>query len=192
MHTIFSRVFWGFILVLFDFNFSTDAVSFDFIPDPIGYFLIFKGLSALLKNYQQAQIGVRISLLLIFLSIPSMFIDENVANETSQYWMSSWGWMYSDLLHVIHVTLVFYVFKVMVTIATQFEDNYLLNRTVNTMRWYIGINVVVLILSPFFKNIPVDIMFGMIFVLGIIAFVMEIIFLVLLRRFMKVNIDISG
>ena len=78
MYSGFTKLLWGFVF-LFDFRLN----GIDILPDPIGYLLIFLGMTSLMVFFKEF-INVRwIAFVLIFTSIPSVVQEQGIAINSS-------------------------------------------------------------------------------------------------------------
>lgn len=69
----FRKIFWGNILLLFDFRLQ----GFDILPDFIGYILITIGLSEILNMNYKFQTARLMSIILIFISLFDIYVPQN-------------------------------------------------------------------------------------------------------------------
>lgn len=149
MKSSFRKIFWGLMLILLEIH----IVAIDILPDPLGYFLVFSGVSALeMKNNLRDSNKVKtMSLVLLFISIPTIFV-QNTSNEVvSPY--SVWS-MYMTGLGILKLVLVFYLLRFMVTIAQERGVVELVKRTMKTGKEYITAMLIVMLIESFLVNLP--------------------------------------
>ncbi|MRH43793.1 hypothetical protein GH741_14035 [Aquibacillus halophilus] len=187
MKFAFKRLFWGFLLVLLEIH----ILVIDIFPDPVGYYLILSGLTWLIKDYPVGKKASNIAGFLIIFSIPTVFINQSNMNETiGQVDIFSGLSLYMVALELIKLVLVFYVFKFMLEIAQASADNNLYHRTLNTFKVYMIIMLVGHLLQAFTMNESGMVAF-MVFAL-IVMLAMEVVFLVLLSKFSKLDDDFTS
>ncbi|WP_404332507.1 hypothetical protein [Mesobacillus maritimus] len=97
--------------------------------------------------------------------------------------------IYLSLIGILNLVLAFYIFQLMVSIATKREDDYLLKRTTTTFRFYMVLMFLFTFLESFSINMTTSIMSGFILFSALIGLVMNILFLVLLSKFSKLPDD---
>ena len=184
MNQAFNRLFWGYLFVLFEIH----IIVIDILADPVGYYLIFSGITMLLKDFPIAHKARKLSFALIFLSIPSIFIQQNV--ETNQLqplsFLSGWS-LYTTVLDLLNIILVFYLFQLIMAIVHQHADDGLIRRSSKTFSLYLIVKLIATIASPFAMNLSGDELLWIVLVTIFVSFIMEIAFLVLLWSFRKVR-----
>ncbi|MCM3651395.1 hypothetical protein [Metabacillus litoralis] len=123
MNQAFNRIFWGYLFVLIEIH----IIVIDILADPVGYYLIFSGITMLLKNFPIAHKARKLSFALIFISIPSVFIQQNAGiNQLEQLsFLSGWS-LYMIVLDLVKLILVFYIFQLIMTIVHKHADDGLL------------------------------------------------------------------
>lgn len=186
MSEAFGKIFWGYLLVLFEIH----IFVIDILPEPVGYYLIFSGIRLLLQDFPVGKKATNIALALIFISIPTVFVQQNTGiDQLGQLpFLSGWP-LYMTVLGVIKLILVFYIFQLIMTIVQKHRDFYLVNRSTKTFYTYIIVMVLTLIVHSFSINFSMD-QFMVITVISIaVGFIMEIVFLVLLKRMRQINYE---
>ncbi|WP_449537642.1 hypothetical protein [Ferdinandcohnia sp. Marseille-Q9671] len=173
----FNRMFWGFIFILLDIH----ILVIDILPDPIGYYLI---LSSLRFVTPENRLGNRIKWLttgLIIISIPTIFVQQTVDHSPG---FSPW-WTYSSALGIGKLLLVFFLFQLIMEIVTSLEDIALIHRSSQTFSMYMWVMVIITFSDAFLINFSNDILIGYLFITLPLGILMEIMFLLLLRKLHK-------
>ncbi|HYK71965.1 MAG TPA: hypothetical protein VEV44_02375, partial [Pseudoneobacillus sp.] len=123
------------------------------------------------------------SLILIILSIPTIFIQNSSINEIELVNpLNVWS-IYMIFIGLCKLILVFFVFKLMLEIANENEDLNLIKRTTITFNIYIVVMLFNQIVQSFMMNMTRDILTALTLFMLISSFILEITFLVLLRKF---------
>lgn len=185
MNEGFSKLFWGFLLVLFEIHFFV----IDILPDPIGYLLIYSGNKYLVKEFPIDELANKasvFSIVLLVLSIPDMFIAQTTINQMGHalsYWTISF-----TVLSLLKIILVFYCFNIMLEIGNLKNLDELVIKSKNLFKIYMGFMITMHILSPFKMNFSSDSILIFSFFIMFCVFLLEILFLVYLRRYSKLTI----
>ncbi|MBM7571210.1 hypothetical protein [Aquibacillus albus] len=184
MRFAFTRIFWGFIFVLLEIH----IVVIDVLPDPIGYFLIYYGLTSLSKEFPSEKKASNLAMVLLFLSIPTVFVQQTNAGQSVQTFSLLSGWsIYAWIVSIANIVLVFFIFQLLVEIVRKYGDEALIIRTSRIFKAYILIMLVIEIFNPFSVNLSPDFMIGISILFVILPLVMQIIFLVLLWSYRKLD-----
>ena len=184
MNQAFNRLFWGYLFVLFEIH----IIVIDILADPVGYYFIFSGITMLFKDFLIAHKARKLSFSLIFLSIPSVFIQQNVGtNQLEQLPFLSGLSLYTTVLDLVNFILVFYIFQLIMTIVHQHVDGELIRRSSRTFSLYIIVKLLATIASPFAMNLSGDGLLWIVLITIFISFIIEIVFLVLLWSLRKVR-----
>ncbi|MDX5474039.1 MAG: hypothetical protein LPK00_00760 [Bacillaceae bacterium] len=179
----FKKLFWGFLLVFLEIH-----IVIDILPDPIGYFMIFSALVLLLKIIPDSKAGKhakRWAQALIILSIPTFFISQNEINQLGNI-PNLWG-SYTFFLGLLKIVLMFYVFQLMIQLASHVRADQLQNKTNSFMKVYLVSIIFISFLETFSINMISDIFTGIMVFSIVILLILEIYFLVLLWRFSKIR-----
>lgn len=186
MSEAFNKIFWGYLLILIEIHF----LVIDIFPDLLGYYLIFSGISILLNDFPIGNKAKNIALALIFISIPTVFIEQNTgADQLGQLpFLSGWS-IYVTVLGVLKLTLVFYIFQLIMAIVNKHGDFALINRTKKTFYTYILIMVLTMIAHSFSINFSTDQFIVVSIISLVLGFIMEIVLLVLLRKMRKIDCE---
>lgn len=173
----FRKIFWGFILVFVEIH----LMVIDILPDPIGYYLIFSGIRLVNHYFGFTNKGKQVALGLVFLSLPTLFIQNQSVIQMSG---SS---IYLSLIGIINLVLAFYLFQLMVSIAKQREDDSLHQRTTTMFKIYMVTMFFVTFLEPFSINMTEGLKMWFIVFSAIFGLVINIFFLALLLKYSKLS-----
>lgn len=177
-----NKIFWGYIFVMLEIH----IIAIDILPDPIGYLFIVLGVSALSQTFQVAKKARNLAIMLIFLSIPTIFIQENMDYGPLSQLSLFQGWsIYSTGLGLGKIILVFYIFQLLMSIVLKLDNQELHTRTSRTFKIYIYVMLVGAIANSFTLNIAGHELIWLTVSIGIISLIMEIVFLILLRSIRK-------
>ena len=128
MKSALNLVFWGYLLALLRFE-----IGIDILPDPVGYLLITLGCFGLREHYPIAQKAGMLAIGMIFVSIPTVFINLDEVN--------SFGWgIYTTVLLFSKLILVYFLFLTLKTIVKDYEHTALIDRTNTVFTFYITLN----------------------------------------------------
>lgn len=180
MRESFGKIFWGFLLVLLEIH----LIVVDILPDPLGYFYIYTGIQSLVKyDKENAEKARLLSILLIFVSLPAMFFQNTSINQMGEFApMNGWS-IYMIILGFAKFILVYYIFKLMVSISEELGRKSLKQRTQSVFRFYTIVMLIHFLLQSFLINLYSDLLLGVIILLVVSSLIVEITFLVLLRTF---------
>lgn len=186
MSEAFSKIFWGYVLVLFEIHFFV----IDILPEPVGYYLIFSGITMLLNDFPIGSKAKNMALALLFISIPTVFVQQNAgADQLGQIpFLTGWP-LYMTVLGVSKLILVFYIFQLIMAIVKEHGDYALIDRTTKTFYTYIIVMVLTMIVHSFSINFSTEQFLVVMIISLVVGFIMEILFLVLLRRLRKVDFE---
>ena len=177
MKTALNLLFWGYFLVLLRFE-----IVIDVLPDPLGYFLIALGSYRLHKSYPVANRAGNLATMMIFISLPTVFVDVGKAVD--------FGWStYAIALLFLKLMLVYFLFLILKCIAKDFGEKSLIERTNKVYTLYINLNLIMLAFTSFSMNLSVHFWDSVGFILMIVSLIMEIIFLVLIRTIRRANLS---
>ena len=175
MKSALNLVFWGYLLALLRLE-----IGIDILPDPVGYFLIALGCFALREHYPIAQKAGLLAVGMIFVSIPTVFINLDEVNSLG------WG-IYTTVLLFLKLILTYFLFLILKTIVKDYDHTALINRTNTVFTFYITLNLLSLAFTSFSMNVSGSFwdVFGGLLIFA--TFIMEIVFLVLIRSIRKVE-----
>ncbi|TFB13377.1 hypothetical protein E3U55_16175 [Filobacillus milosensis] len=166
------QMFWGLMIVFFDFRFN----SFDILMDPLGYIILAVGLGHFATLYKPAKTGQIISIILIVMSIPEVFIDTNV-----QPFMLGFWHFYFLAVSILSIVLTYFIFLLLIDLADAYNNQELKVRSEKTMKAYLIIMIAVMFFSTFSINFRS--LVALFIILAIVGFIAHIVFLVLLFKF---------
>ncbi|MGP4081251.1 hypothetical protein ACTWQL_15190 [Pseudalkalibacillus sp. R45] len=182
MKESFTKIFTGFLLVFLEIH----IVAFDILPDPLGYFLIYLGLERISSEYKVGNLSRIFAMILFALSLPTVFIQQTNNEITGLTANDGWP-IYMSALGIGKLILVFYVFQVMLQLARHYGDEAIFKRTQLTFKVYIIAMLIVTSVEPFLMNLGTNIGIGIGILLIVVSLIMEIVFLVLLHKFRKIE-----
>ncbi|MCF6136393.1 hypothetical protein [Pseudalkalibacillus berkeleyi] len=180
MKEAFSKLFWGFLFILIEIHF----IWIDILADPIGYFLIYLGLAKLTEMFKIQNFSRVLAILLIVISLPTVFMDQTKNNGSSMSGMIEWS-MYEQALGLAKLVLTYFVLKVMLEVAKQIGNNDLQGVTLKFFKIYMPTMVIISFVQPFLMNMHSKMQIGVTLFSAIVSLILNIIFLVILRKFRK-------
>ncbi|GAE95286.1 hypothetical protein JCM21714_4506 [Gracilibacillus boraciitolerans JCM 21714] len=180
MRYAFSKLFWGFLIVLLELH----LFVLDVLPDPVGYYLIYLGVNHLVREFPIGVKAKNLAIGLIVLSIPTVFIQQNSVFSQA-FLLSEWS-IYVTVLSLLKLILVFYIFQLMIEISNRYGNLILMNKTKNILRKYLIIMLLIHITQPVTMNLSMDEQITYSIISALIGLIMEIVLLGLFRRFMKI------
>lgn len=183
MKESFNKIFWGFLLVLIEIH----LIVVDVLPDPLGYFFIYVGVQALAKHNTVGRKAEYISLILIIVSIPTIFIQNSSINGLGHVNPFNMWSIYMIVMGLCKLVLVFYVFKLMLAFAKEHDNLYLVKRTISTFKIYLVVMLLNQFLQSFVMNLTSEAVTVLTIIMLISSLVLEITFLVLLRKFRDIE-----
>ncbi len=175
-------MFWGFVFILLEIH----LIFVDILPEPIGYYLIFSSLVGVSSESRTGNLLKKLLILLILISIPTVFIQQNVnGNELGSFvGIPIWD-TYTFLLEIFKLVIVFLVFQVIMTVVSALGDEVLISRSSQTFKIYMTVMLLITLIHTFAMNFSRDIIMGYLFFTIPLGLFMEIMFLVLLRKLHK-------
>ena len=176
----FRQVFWGLILILIEIH----IIAFDLLADPIGYYLIFTGVSVLNDHFGLASRARFISLALLLVSIPMVFIENGAIQQMGAF--SGWN-IYQNALEILNLVLVFFLFQLMLEVARVKGVSELPKRTMTTFKFYMGTMFLVLFSSTFAVNMTTDFLVPYELISVLLSLSMYIVFLLLVSEYSKLT-----
>ncbi|UZJ78446.1 hypothetical protein [Fictibacillus sp. KU28468] len=183
MRESFHKLFWGFLLILIEIH----IIAIDILPDPVGYYLIVSGLGLITINNKALKKAKYLALGLVFISIPTVFIQKNVTGNTSGqlFDLSLWP-IYTQVIGMLKLILVFYVFQILLDAAMKKGDQQLYASARYRFVSYMAVMLILNITLPFTMNIIGDLMTAYTVVFLLLSLLVEVMFLLLLRKYRKV------
>ena len=175
MKSALNLIFWGFLFVIVRID-----IEIDLLPNPIGYLLIASGCIKLQAKFPIVRRAGTLSTIMIFISIPTIFVNVDQA--------IGFGWhIYSIALLMLNLILVYFIFTVLKVIVNNYNNYALSNRTHNLFTVYMSLNLILLAFLSFSVNVPEDISLTISFILAIATLIMNIVFLVLIRAIRRAS-----
>ena len=168
MNKALRYMFWGYLFIFFRFN-----IVIDLLADPIGYLFIVSACSSLIATYPHAAKARSVALLGAVISIPGVFI--NLSEPTLGNWE-----LYSFLLLALKLIVAYYLFAVLKSIVTDFDNSILIARTRRVFNFYLAAHLLALGLHSFSMNVSGDYWVMTLVTSGIFVVVMDIAFLLLI------------
>lgn len=184
MNQAFTKIFWGYLFIILEIH----IIVIDVLAEPIGYYLIFSGIKRLLEDFPIGQKAKGLSFILIFLSLPTVFIQQNIGSE--QVVFSGWS-VYTTILSLAKLVFVFYLFQLILAFVQRHGHERIITRASKTFKAYMFIMLLGLVASTFMINFATSSFFTIMIVVMVASFVMEIIFLMLLWSLRKIEITPS-
>ncbi len=182
MRSAFSKIFWGYLMTLLEIHIQ----FIDILPDPIGYLLIFLGIQSLVEKYPIGNKAQVMAAILGVLSIPTVFINESNSMNPMEAPFTMW-WFYSEIMMITSLILAFFIFQLMLKIVQDYQNQELETYTSKFFKVYIWSNLALLILDSFFINLSSEVAVAFTVATVIFYITLEIMFLVLLRKYMKLD-----
>lgn len=181
MASAFRKMFWGYLFIFLEIH-----IVIDLLADPIGYWMIYSGISMIAKDSLSAKKPKIISQALIWFSIPTVVIQGEIGQQALGLPVAVSGWtVYFSSLHLFNIILVFYLCKFLIEFSNEQSRSELSKSTANTMRAYIMVMLFAELYSSFAMNLHETGMANMIFLFVIASLIMHIVFLSLLHRYRK-------
>lgn len=168
-----NYLFWGYLLV-----FVRIDVGIDLLPVPLGYLLIATGCSKLEKRYPVMQKAWAYSTIMIFLSVPTVFLD--VYKEIHILWKS-----YGLLIVIFQLIVVYFLLRGLKLIVKEYGNPISSQRLKRFTNVYIASYLLYLTAETFTLNYATDDWLLMMVYFSIFIFILNIIFLVSLRIIRK-------
>lgn len=179
MYSGFTKLLWGFVF-LFDFRLN----GFDVLPDPIGYLLIFLGMTALMDFFIVFKNIRWIAIVLLFTSIPDVFQQQGVAFNTSTGMSYDIGFLLfiSLISTILHLILLYTIFISICYMARKYGFNDLAD--LSRLTWIltlVGSILLYVALALLFLAIPL-------IILGFVNFILQLVVIVKARdKFMNIQ-----
>lgn len=167
-----QAVKWIFIGHLFVW-FRIDIII-DWLPDPLGYFLIYLGASKLSTEYSVSPKASRFAATGVFLSLPSVFISFLPSGVlTGNYYI---------LLLLVKLVVAFYLFSLLKAITAKFNQSEWTRRAELRSRYYVFIHLAALFIMTLTPNLFSDETVWLMGAASLALVVMDLGFLLLLNQ----------
>ncbi|MCC3356046.1 hypothetical protein [Bacillus sp. REN16] len=174
----FKRIFWGYIFILIEIH----LFVIDLLPDPIGYYFIYSGISAVSPENRIGNKLKKLLIVLMIISIPTLFIQQNDLGSSAG--ISLWD-HYSFLFEWLRLVLVYFVFRLIMEFVTTIEDKFIASRSSRIFKVYMTVMLIITFTHTFAMNLSNNIIVGYLFLTIPLGFIMEIMFLVLVWKLDK-------
>jgi len=168
-----NKIFWGFLIVLFNFYLFVINIS----PNTIGYFIAAAGLSGLNSQSSYFSKAKGWAILLGILSIPNFIKMDDWLKATPSIWSLS----YSTLMGLLHMIVVLYILMGIMESAS--HNQRLQAGARKLFKIYMLGTLVSHFFLPFILNVSDNTAIVITIGSTIISIVLEIMFLVFLRRY---------
>lgn len=184
MARAFQKMFWGYLFIILEIH----IIFIDILAEPVGYYLILSGVSALANEFPIGKKARFLSLALLVISIPTVIMqgEFNQALFGQPSLITNWGWVtYFSVLNLLNIILIFYLCKLLVEVANQHKKFDLGKSASNTLIAYVIIMLCVELYSSFSINLPQSISAGTIFIVVLASLLMHLFVLLLLHQFKR-------
>lgn len=168
-----NLLFWGYLFIFFRLE-----LGIDILPDPLGYLIIATGCLTLRIQFPTATKVRAFAIAMIFISFPTIFIN---VHEQATILLKA----YSMLLMMLQLILVYFIFILLKEIIADYDNPVLMKRIQHTFTIYIVIHLAFLASSTFTPNIAGDYWVMILSSLMFTAFILDVVFLILLRAVRK-------
>ena len=174
----FKYIIIGFLLILLDIH-----IIIDILPDPIGYLTILVGIGKLEFKEASTHPSSIVAAILLFYSIPTLVLDGQFF--TQQIGLTQWWGIYSNVLSLLNVILVYFLFKIIKNIVKMLHSPELTLKTEQMYKWYMVVMLIVLFIQPFLINMSGPPAIGFMLLVVAFALITQITFLFYLRTIQK-------
>ena len=176
MRHAFKYILTGYILIFLDIHLLVDI-----LPDPIGYIMILLGVRKIQFNESQLHPASIVATLLLFLSIPTVFINPQLFQNQAPEW---WG-IYTTTMGVFDLILVYYLFQLIKIVVKLLHSPELTIKTQNMYKGYMVVMLSILFIQPFLTNMSEHTANGFAIFMILAGVITQITFLVFLRKLQK-------
>lgn len=181
MASAFRKMFWGYLFIFLEIH-----IFIDLLADPIGYGMIYSGISMLAKESLSAKKPKILAQALIWYSLPTVFIQGEISQQALGLPVAFTGWtVYFSSLHLLNIILVFYLCKLLIEYSKQQSQNELSKSTANTLKAYMIVMLFAELYFSFAINLHETDAVYIIFPVILTSLVMHIVFLSHLHRYRK-------
>ncbi|MCG3086471.1 hypothetical protein [Sporosarcina cyprini] len=162
-------IFIGYFFVWFRID-----IAIDWLPDPVGYFLIYLGASKLSTEYSVSPKASRFAAAGVILSLPSVFISYLPSGVlTGNYYI---------LLLLVKLVVAFYLFSLLKVITAKFNQSEWTRRTELRSRYYVFIHLAALFIMTLTPNLLSNEVAWLTGTTSLALLVMDLSFLLLLNQ----------
>src|SRR5690554_4716551 len=149
MVAAFRKIFWGYLITLIDIH----IIIFDFFPDPIGFWLIYSGISQITEELSVGKGAKFAAMAFIFTSVPTVFIrvETTPFSLSGSYQFSGWT-IYLLIYHLLIIILIYYLFQVFIELTNKYKLENLQSSSITISAGYIFILLFGELLNSFSMN----------------------------------------
>lgn len=182
MKRIFTKILVGYLFLWLDIYLFVDL-----LPDPLGFYFIYSAMKDFMKKWNfssKARIVKNLAILFMILSLPTMFVSK--ITEVPWPEMMSLTYGYLKLMDIINLIFLFYLFHLLLEVAKAADEDELLKNTTRLFYSYFIVFFAVYIAEPFLWNVHDGWFEKMFIAFSFSAFVLQILFLLLINTYRKV------
>jgi len=182
MRSGFRYIFIGLLFIFVEIQ-----ITFDILPDPIGFYLIYVGLQKIVGEQPIDSLiksGSRLAILLCIFSIPSI-LSSNMSFNELNFNFDPLQYGYRIFMQVLYLMLAYYIFKIMLELSKTLYVR-IHNQTRIIFRLYMTALLTINIFSPFFMNFRSGDVTELFFIIGIFVLISHIMFIIQVFRFRKI------
>lgn len=178
----YNKLFKGLIVVLIDIRLN----NFNICPDILGYIIIVSALGILENQHSAYGKAKSFAIALIFFSIPDIYQANNILDGIGVSNYNILFMIISTIAGIMELVLIYYISEGIINIAKDRGLNELAEKADERWKGILVIEAIILISTPFYLNINIDIFAIYLLGIGIIAFIMHILFISLTKDIGKV------
>lgn len=192
MDVHFNRIFWGMILVFFNFNIG----PIDVLPNIIGVIMIAMALNGLYqtKNEESFKKGEPYGWIMVGFEVVNLVFKFTGYNSMEASNSSILILLYGQIAALIRIILLYYIFKGIFNLGEKYNNLEISTKAKNRWLWSFVSTVGMSIVMAFYLNFQEGILTVLILIFGGISFIVNILLLTLMRTSAKtfVEKDISN
>ncbi|MGM8215930.1 hypothetical protein ACLIA0_10200 [Bacillaceae bacterium W0354] len=177
-------IIWGIIFTRV--HIRLDVI--DVLADPIGYLFIFYGLGHLIQHHHLVARARNIAIVLCIAHIPHVFIPF----ESLQIHISSMWIFYNFTVQLVDLILFFYIFKIIIAILQDYNENELATRGNKIFLYYMSIFLATSFFQALALNLTSDIVLGVTIFLIIIGIIIQLILIGYLMNIRHIKLEQSN
>ncbi|WAA13172.1 hypothetical protein [Fervidibacillus halotolerans] len=177
----FTKIIIGQLFLFLNIHFFID-----WLPDPIGFFLIHSGIKELSKRWNlgsNAIIVKNLAITFAFLSIPSVFISRTTDQEI--FHMFLFTQVYLIIMNIAFLIFIFYLFHFLFDIAKRAEEQNLLKNSIRLFYLSFIVWLIIGTTQSFVWNIQEGWLVMTLSILYMVNIVLQILFILLLFSYRK-------
>ena len=187
MDVHFNRIFWGMILVFFNFNIG----PIDVLPNIIGVIMIATALNGLYqtKNEEAFKTGEPYGWIMVGFEVVNLIFKFSGYNSMEASNSSILILLYGQIAAIIRIILLYYIFKGIFNLGKKYNNPEISTKAKD--RWVLSLicTVVISILIAFGLNFKGGILDVLLIILGVIGFIVNILVMALVRKAAKTFVD---